>query len=112
MGVYPVLEALGIADRVSPMTRSHLALYTVQAGSYVEAVGLLAERGSNDIEAPRVLLKADLRDYAAAALLAQQVAEKMIKALWCGTRLSSRKPARRTGSICRLCGGFYVERDL
>lgn len=45
VGVYPVLEALGVADRVSPATRSQLALYTVQAGSYQEAVVLLAERG-------------------------------------------------------------------
>lgn len=44
-GVYPVLEALGIADRVSPATRSQLALYTVQAGSYQEAAQLLAEQG-------------------------------------------------------------------
>ena len=44
-GVYPVLEALGIADRVSPATRSQMALYTVQAGSYQEAVALLAEQG-------------------------------------------------------------------
>ena len=44
-GVYPVLEALGIADRVSPATRSQMALYTVQAGSYQEAVQLLAEQG-------------------------------------------------------------------
>jgi len=45
VGVYPVLEALGIGDRVSPATRSQLALYTVQAGSYQEAVVLLAEQG-------------------------------------------------------------------
>lgn len=44
-GVYPVLEALGIADRASPATRSQMALYTVQAGSYQEAVALLAEQG-------------------------------------------------------------------
>lgn len=44
-GVYPVLEALGIAHRVSPTTRSQMALYTVQAGSYQEAVQLLAEQG-------------------------------------------------------------------
>lgn len=44
-GVYPVLEALGIADRASPATRSQIALYTVQAGSYQEAVVLLAEHG-------------------------------------------------------------------
>jgi len=45
VGVYPVLEALGVGDRVSPATRGQLALYTVQAGSYQEAVVLLAERG-------------------------------------------------------------------
>jgi len=45
VGVYPVLEALGVGDRVSPATRAQLALYTVQAGSYQEAVVLLAERG-------------------------------------------------------------------
>jgi hypothetical protein len=44
-GLYPVLEALGIRDGVSPATRSQLALYTVQAGSYREAVVLLAQRG-------------------------------------------------------------------
>ena len=45
VGVYPVLEALGIGDGVSPATRSELALYTVQAGSYQEAVVLLSEHG-------------------------------------------------------------------
>ena len=45
VGHYPVLEAVGIRDGVSPATRSQLALYTVQAGSYQEAVHLLAERG-------------------------------------------------------------------
>lgn len=45
VGVYPVLEALGVGDRVSPASRGQLALYTVQAGSYQEAVVLLAERG-------------------------------------------------------------------
>lgn len=44
-GVYPVLEALGIFDGVSPATRSELSLYTVQAGSYREAANLLAEHG-------------------------------------------------------------------
>ena len=44
-GVYPVLEALGFSDGVSPATRSQLALYAVQAGSYQEAVSLLAEQG-------------------------------------------------------------------
>ena len=44
-GRYPVLEALGIGDGVSPATRSQLALFTVQAGSYQEALVLLEERG-------------------------------------------------------------------
>ena len=44
-GVYPVLEALGIRDGVSPATRSEIALYTVQAASYQEAVQLLERRG-------------------------------------------------------------------
>jgi len=44
-GCYPVLEALGIRDGVSPATRSDLALYTVQAGSYQEAQALLAHKG-------------------------------------------------------------------
>src|SRR2546430_16196887 len=35
-GCYPVLEALGIADRVSPATRSEIALHVVQAASYRE----------------------------------------------------------------------------
>ncbi len=35
-GRYPVLEALGIRDGVSPATRSEIALYTVQAASYQE----------------------------------------------------------------------------
>src|SRR5207247_668288 len=34
-GCYPVLEALGIADRVSPATRSEIALHVVQAASYL-----------------------------------------------------------------------------
>ena len=45
VGRYPVLEALGIRDGVSPATRSQMALYTVQAGSYQEALALLADRG-------------------------------------------------------------------
>ena len=39
------MEALGIRDGVSPATRSQIALFTVQAGSYQEALVLLAERG-------------------------------------------------------------------
>lgn len=44
-GVYPVLEALGIRDGVSAATRSEIALYTVQTGSYYEAQELLKRRG-------------------------------------------------------------------
>jgi hypothetical protein len=44
-GCYPVLEALGIADRVSPATRSEVALHVVQAASYREAAEMLARRG-------------------------------------------------------------------
>jgi hypothetical protein len=44
-GCYPVLEALGIADRVSPATRSEIALHVVQAASYRAAAAMLARRG-------------------------------------------------------------------
>lgn len=44
-GCYPVLEALGITDRVSPATRSEIALHVVQAASYREAATMLARRG-------------------------------------------------------------------
>ncbi|RLB99794.1 MAG: hypothetical protein DRI57_33115 [Deltaproteobacteria bacterium] len=44
-GQYPVPEALGIRDGVSPATRSEIALYTVQAASYQEAVEMLERRG-------------------------------------------------------------------
>jgi len=44
-GLYPVLEALGIENGVSPASKSEIALYTIQAASYVEAVQLLKRRG-------------------------------------------------------------------
>src|SRR5262244_2447151 len=44
-GCYPVLEALGIAERVSPATRGEVALHMVQAASYCEAAQMLARRG-------------------------------------------------------------------
>ena len=44
-GCYPVLEALGIAERVSPATRGEIALPMVQAASYCEAAQMLARRG-------------------------------------------------------------------
>ena len=43
-GFYPVLEALGIQNGVSPASRSEIALYTIQAASYEEAVKLLKRR--------------------------------------------------------------------
>ena len=44
-GCYPVLECLGIADRVSPASRSEIALHLVQAASYLEAAHMLSRRG-------------------------------------------------------------------
>lgn len=44
-GCYPVLECLGIADRVSPASRSEIALHMVQAASYLEAADMLSRRG-------------------------------------------------------------------
>jgi len=44
-GIYPVLEALGIRDGVSPATRSEIALHVVQAASYREAADMLKRRG-------------------------------------------------------------------
>src|SRR5438105_144674 len=44
-GCYPVLEALGITDRVSPASRSEIALHMVQAASYLEAAEMLSRRG-------------------------------------------------------------------
>jgi hypothetical protein len=44
-GCYPVLACLGIADRVSPASRSEIALHVVQAASYSEAAQMLSRRG-------------------------------------------------------------------
>ena len=44
-GCDPVLECLGIADRVSPASRSEIALHGVQAASYLEAAQMLSRRG-------------------------------------------------------------------
>src|SRR5215831_20825640 len=44
-GCYPVLECLGIADRVSPASRAEIALHMVQAASYLEAAHMLSRRG-------------------------------------------------------------------
>src|SRR5437870_2205149 len=75
-GCYPVLEALGIADRVSPATRSEIALHVVQAASYREAAAMLARRGlscdvSSLVRISTVLASASirLRDVALEAAL-------------------------------------------
>ena len=65
-GCYPVLEALGIADRVSPATRSEIALHVVQAASYREAAEMLARRGlacdvSSLVRISTVLASASIR---------------------------------------------------
>src|SRR4029450_7802865 len=44
-GCYLVLESLGIAERVSPASRSEIALHMVQAASYLEAAQMLSRRG-------------------------------------------------------------------
>jgi hypothetical protein len=44
-GCYPVLEALGIADRVSPATRAEIALHVIRAASYCEAAEMLSRQG-------------------------------------------------------------------
>lgn len=44
-GCYPVLACLGIAERVSPASRSEIALHMVQAASYLEAAHMLSRRG-------------------------------------------------------------------
>jgi hypothetical protein len=44
-GCYPVLECLGIAERVSPASRSEIALHMVQAASDLEAAQMLSRRG-------------------------------------------------------------------
>lgn len=75
-GCYPVLVALGIADRVSPATRSEVALHVVQAASYREAAAMLARRGltcdvSSLVRISRATAEASicLRDAALAAAL-------------------------------------------
>src|SRR3989449_1033993 len=65
-GCYPVLAALGIADRVSPATRSEIALHVVQAASYREAAAMLARRGlscdvSSLVRISTVLASASIR---------------------------------------------------
>jgi len=80
-GCYPVLEALGIADHVSPATRSEIALHVVQAASYREAAAMLARRGlacdvSSLVRLSMATAEAStrLRDAALAAALSLPVA--------------------------------------
>jgi len=80
-GCYPVLEALGIADHVSPATRSEIALHVVQAASYREAAAMLARRGlacdvSSLVRISMATAEAStrLRDAALAAALSLPVA--------------------------------------
>src|SRR5438128_1621376 len=80
-GCYPVLEALGIADRVSPATRSEVALHVVQAASYREAAAMLARRGLAcdvsslvRISTATAETRSHLRDAALAAALRLPVA--------------------------------------
>jgi hypothetical protein len=107
VGVYPVLEALGIADRVSPLMRSQLALYTVQAGSYQEAVSLLAERGFQVDESvlqrvAQSTAQADLALRDAALAQARQLpvpvdgplADQRVRASVDGGRVRTRLPRR------------------
>jgi hypothetical protein len=75
-GGSPVLEALGIADRVSPATRSEVALHVGQAASYRAAAARLARRGlacdvSRLVRSSRAPAEASLclRDAALAAAL-------------------------------------------
>ena len=106
-GRYPVLEALGIAHKVSPATRSEMSLYLVQAGGYQEAVEMLRRRAlSCDISTLVRVVDAtaqtstSLRDAALAAALEQPVAHqtplagKRIRISVDGGRVRTRKQRR------------------
>src|SRR5712691_1887843 len=80
-GCYPVREALGMANRVSPATRSEIALHVVQAASYREAAAMLARRGLVcdvsclvRISTATAETRSRLRDAALAAALSLPVA--------------------------------------
>jgi hypothetical protein len=75
-GCSPVLECLGIADRVSPASRSEIALHMGQAASSLEAAPMLSRRGltcdvSRLVRIPTATAEASprLRDAALAAAL-------------------------------------------
>ena len=110
-GCYPVLEALGIADRVSPATRSEIALHVVQTASYREAAAMLARRGLScdvsslvRISTATAEASARLRDAALAAALRVPVprngllAGKRVRVSLDGGRVRIRRthPGRKT----------------
>ena len=81
-GVYPVLEALGITDRVTPWVRREWSLLAIQCGSFREAAAILEQRGPH-VEPTAVARVAQstsqadqaLRDEALAQACAQPVPE-------------------------------------
>ena len=106
-GCYPVLEPLGIADRVSPATRSEVALHVVQAASYREAAELLARRGLAcavsslvRISTATAATSSHLRDAALAAALSLPVppngplAGKRVRISLDGGRVRTRRRRR------------------
>src|SRR5437870_1458478 len=106
-GCYPGLEALGIADRVSPATRSEVALHVVQAASYREAAAMLARRGLAcdvsslvRISTATAETRSHLRDAALAAALSLPVppngplAGKRVRVSLDGGRVRTRRRRR------------------
>jgi hypothetical protein len=106
-GRYPVLEALGIADRVSPATRAEIALHVVQAASYREAAAMLARRGLAcdvsrlvRISTATAETRSRLRDVALAAALSLPVpphgplAGKRVRVSLDGGRVRTRRRRR------------------
>jgi len=102
-----VLEALGIADRVSPATRAEIALHVVQAASYREAAAMLARRGLDCDVSSLVRISTDtaetsshLRDVALAAALSLPVspngllAGKRVRVSLDGGRVRTRRRHR------------------
>ena len=107
VGRYPVLEALGIRDGVSPATRSEIALYTVQAASYQEAVALLERRGlscdpATVIRVAQTTAQADisLREAALATAMAMPIssegplAGQRVRISLDGGRVRTRQPKK------------------
>lgn len=110
-GCYPVLEALGIADRATPATRSEIALHVVQGASYREAARMLARRGLPvdvstlvRVASATALDGLRLRDAALARALEVEIpddgplARKRVRVSLDGGRVRTRrrKPGRRT----------------